>query len=146
MPQIEKSALVMYSTKEMFDLVNDVEAYSQFLPNCSDSKIVSQHDNNMTASLEISKAGIKKWFTTENTFVDEQTVLLSLVDGPFKMLKGRWHFQELDAKACKVHLQLEFEFSNKLIELAFGKIFNDVAKNMVSAFTQRAKQVYGARV
>ncbi|ETJ49268.1 MULTISPECIES: type II toxin-antitoxin system RatA family toxin [Pseudoalteromonas] len=145
MPQIEKSALVMYSTKEMFDLVNDVEAYPQFLPNCSDSKIVSQHNNNMTASLEISKAGIKKWFTTENTFIDEQTVQLRLVDGPFKTLKGRWHFQALDKKACKVELKLEFEFSSKLIELAFGKIFNDVAKNMVSAFTQRAKEVYGAR-
>ncbi|ASM49307.1 hypothetical protein PESP_a1157 [Pseudoalteromonas espejiana DSM 9414] len=146
MPQIEKSALVMYSTKEMFDLVNDVEAYPQFLPNCSDSKIVSQHNNNMTASLEISKAGIKKWFTTENTFIDEQTVQLKLVDGPFKTLKGRWHFQALDKKACKVELKLEFEFSSKLIELAFGKIFNDVAKNMVSAFTQRAKEVYGARL
>lgn len=145
MPQIEKSALVMYSTKEMFDLVNDVEAYPQFLPNCSDSKIVSQDNNNMTASLEISKAGIKKWFTTENTFIDEQTVQLRLVDGPFKTLKGRWHFQALDKKACKVELKLEFEFSSKLIELAFGKIFNDVAKNMVSAFTQRAKDVYGAR-
>ncbi|MDC9500122.1 type II toxin-antitoxin system RatA family toxin [Pseudoalteromonas sp. Angola-18] len=145
MPQIEKSALVMYSTKEMFDLVNDVEAYPQFLPNCSDSKIVSQHNNNMTASLEISKAGIKKWFTTENTFIDEQTVQLRLVDGPFKTLKGRWHFKALDKKACKVELKLEFEFSSKLIELAFGKIFNDVAKNMVSAFTQRAKDVYGAR-
>ncbi|MDC9507798.1 type II toxin-antitoxin system RatA family toxin [Pseudoalteromonas sp. Angola-4] len=145
MPQIEKSALVMYSTKEMFDLVNDVEAYPQFLPNCSDSKIVSQHNNNMTASLEISKAGIKKWFTTENTFIDEQTVQLRLVDGPFKTLKGRWYFQALDKKACKVELKLEFEFSSKLIELAFGKIFNDVAKNMVSAFTQRAKDVYGAR-
>ncbi len=135
----------MYSTKEMFDLVNDVEAYPQFLPNCSDSKIVSQHNNNMTASLEISKAGIKKWFTTENTFIDEQTVQLRLVDGPFKTLKGRWQFQALDKKACKVELKLEFEFSSKLIELAFGKIFNDVAKNMVSAFTQRAKDVYGAR-
>jgi len=146
MPQIEKSALVMYSTKEMFDLVNDVEAYPQFLPNCSDSKIVSQHNNNMTASLEISKAGIKKWFTTENTFMDEQTVQLRLVDGPFKMLQGRWHFQALDKTACKVNLELEFEFSSKLVELAFGKIFNDVAKNMVSAFTQRAKQVYGSRL
>ena len=143
MPQIEKSALVMYSTKEMFDLVNDVEAYSQFLPNCSDSKIVSQQHNNMTASIEISKAGIKKWFTTENTFIDEQTVLLKLVDGPFKTLKGRWHFQALDAHACKVYLELEFEFSSKIIELAFGKIFNDVAK---SAFTSRAKEVYGARI
>lgn len=136
----------MYSTKEMFDLVNDVEAYPEFLPNCSDSKIVSQHDNNMTASLEISKAGIKKWFTTENTFIDEQTVALRLVDGPFKMLQGRWYFQALDKTACKVNLELEFEFSSKLVELAFGKIFNDVAKNMVSAFTQRAKQVYGSRL
>lgn len=135
----------MYSTKEMFDLVNDVKAYPQFLPNCSDSKIIMQDDNTMTASLEISKAGIKKWFTTENTLIDDKTVNLRLVDGPFKMLKGRWHFQPLDANACKVNLQLDFEFSNKLIELAFGKIFNDVAKNMVSAFTQRAKHVYGVR-
>lgn len=135
----------MYSTKEMFDLVNDVEAYPEFLPNCSDSKVVSRNDSNMTASLEISKAGIKKWFTTENTFVDEHTVVLNLVDGPFKKLQGRWYFQSLDSKACKVNLQLEFEFSSKLVELAFGKIFNDVAKNMVNAFTQRAKLVYGVR-
>jgi ribosome-associated toxin RatA of RatAB toxin-antitoxin module len=146
MPQIEKSALVMYSSKEMFDLVNDVNAYPQFLPNCSDAKIITQQATHMTASIEISKAGIKKWFTTKNTFSDDQTVELCLVDGPFKTLQGRWHFQKLDAQACKVVLKLEFEFSNKLVELAFGKIFNDVASNMVSAFTIRAKQVYGVRV
>ncbi|MFY8326130.1 type II toxin-antitoxin system RatA family toxin [Pseudoalteromonas sp. ZZD1] len=146
MPQIEKSALVMYSSKEMFDLVNDVDAYPEFLPHCSDAKIVTQQANTMTASLEISKAGIKKWFTTQNTFVDENTVTLRLVDGPFKSLQGQWHFRALDESACKVELRLEFEFSSKLIELAFGKIFNDVAKNMVNAFTQRAKDVYGPRI
>ncbi|MDP2636443.1 MAG: type II toxin-antitoxin system RatA family toxin [Pseudoalteromonas sp.] len=146
MPQIEKSALVMYSSKEMFNLVNDVDAYPKFLPHCSDAKIITQQSNTMTASLEISKAGIKKWFTTENTFVDEHTVMLRLVDGPFKALKGQWHFRTLDESACKVELRLEFEFASKLIELAFGKIFNDVAKNMVNAFTQRAKDVYGPRL
>ena len=146
MPQIEKSALVMYSSKEMFDLVNDVDAYPEFLPHCSDAKIVSKQPSGMTASLEISKAGLKKWFTTENTFIDDQTVSLRLVDGPFKSLKGKWHFLPLDDKACKVQLHLEFEFASKLIELAFGKVFNEVAKNMVNAFTQRAKAVYGARL
>ncbi|MDN3378144.1 MULTISPECIES: type II toxin-antitoxin system RatA family toxin [unclassified Pseudoalteromonas] len=146
MPQIEKSALVMYSSKEMFNLVNDVDAYPEFLPHCSDAKIVTQQANTMTASLEISKAGIKKWFTTQNTFADENTVTLRLVDGPFKSLQGQWHFRTLDESACKVELRLEFEFSSKLIELAFGKIFNDVAKNMVNAFTQRAKDVYGPRI
>ena len=135
----------MYSSKEMFDLVNDVDAYPEFLPHCSDSKIISQQETCMTASLEISKAGIKKWFTTENTIIDEHTLTLRLVDGPFKALQGRWHFQVLDESACKVQLQLEFEFASKLIELAFGRVFNEVAKNMVNAFTERAKQVYGPR-
>ena len=57
MPQIEKSALVMYSSKEMFDLVNDVDAYPEFLPHCSDAKIITQQASGMPASLEISKAG-----------------------------------------------------------------------------------------
>ena len=135
----------MYSSKEMFDLVNDVDAYPEFLPHCSDAKIVTQQASGMTASLEISKAGLKKWFTTENTFIDEQTVALRLVDGPFKKLQGKWHFLPLDDKACKVQLHLEFEFASNLIEMAFGKVFYEVAKNMVNAFTQRAKTVYGVR-
>ena len=62
-----------------------------------------------------------------------------------KHLHGHWHFKPLDEHACKVSLKLEFEFASKLVEMAFGRIFNDVAKNMVKAFTQRAKVVYGER-
>ena len=144
MPQIEKSALVMYSSQEMFDLVNDVNAYPAFLPNCSDAKIISENENTMTASLEISKAGLKKWFTTNNRLAGHK-VEMQLVDGPFKSLQGYWEFTPLDEQACKVSLKLEFEFASKLIEMAFGKVFNEVAKNMVVAFTQRAKTVYGVR-
>ncbi|WP_105201025.1 MULTISPECIES: type II toxin-antitoxin system RatA family toxin [unclassified Pseudoalteromonas] len=146
MPQIEKSALVMYSSKEMFDLVNDVDAYPEFLPHCSDAKVFAQQQNHMRAGLEISKAGLKKWFTTENTLDAEQhTIALALVDGPFKHLHGHWQFMPLDEHACKVSLKLEFEFASKLVEMAFGRVFNEVAKNMVQAFTQRAKVVYGER-
>ncbi|KID57341.1 hypothetical protein N473_13200 [Pseudoalteromonas luteoviolacea CPMOR-1] len=144
MPQVEKSALVMYSTQEMFDLVNDVNAYPDFLPNCSGAKVLSSSTEEMTASLEISKAGLTKWFTTKNQF-EGNRVKMQLVDGPFKSLQGYWEFVELDEQACKVHLKLEFEFASKLIELAFGKVFNEVAKNMVTAFTKRAKSVYGVR-
>jgi len=144
MPQIEKSALVMYSSQEMFDLVNDVNAYPAFLPNCSNAKIISEDESSMTASIEISKAGLKKWFTTTNRLAGNK-VEMKLVDGPFKSLNGYWEFTALDEKACKVSLNLEFEFASKLIEMAFGKVFNEVAKNMVVAFTQRAKTVYGVR-
>lgn len=145
MPQIKKSALVMYSATEMFTLVNDVANYCNFLPHCSDAKVISQSDENMTASVEISKGGLKKWFTTENTLVTDKEINMVLVDGPFKKLEGGWLFTELDETACKVELKLNFEFSSKLVEMAFGRVFNEVANNMLSAFTERAKHIYGTR-
>ncbi|TFT51428.1 ubiquinone-binding protein, partial [Proteus mirabilis] len=57
-------------------------------------------------------------------------------------LTGGWVFTALDDNACKVEFQLDFEFTNKLIELAFGRIFKDLTNNMVQAFTQRAKEIY----
>ncbi|MBL0712049.1 MAG: SRPBCC family protein [Colwellia sp.] len=143
MPAINRSALVMYSAEQMYQLINDVLAYPNFLPDCSDSKIISQNDNSVTAALLVSKGGLKKWFTTENTLVSNQEVRLMLVDGPFKKLQGSWLLTPLSDEACKVSLALEYEFSNKVFDIAFGRVFNHLANNMVQAFTQRAKEVYG---
>ena len=143
MAKISRSALVMYSCEQMYDLVNDVEAYPEFIPNCADAKCLSKTDDMMEGALQISKAGISKWFSTVNKLTKNQQIELSLKDGPFNTLNGVWTFIELDEKACKVELNIDFEFSSKMIELAFGGIFNHVVTNMVTAFTQRAKQVYG---
>ncbi|MDP2716287.1 type II toxin-antitoxin system RatA family toxin [Rheinheimera sp.] len=143
MPQIERSALVFYSAQQMFDLVNAVPDYPQFLPGCSSARIVSRSETEMVASLTVSKAGIGHTFTTRNTLYPNQRIAMQLVDGPFKQLQGGWEFQPLNDTACKVILKLEFEFSNKLVQFAFGKIFAEVTASMVQAFTQRAKQVYG---
>ncbi|MBU2882858.1 type II toxin-antitoxin system RatA family toxin [Psychrosphaera sp. B3R10] len=143
MAQISRSALVMFNGQQMFDLVNDINAYPQFIPNCAKASSKYINDNEIEGSLLIKKAGIEKWFTTHNKLHPGKSIELSLVNGPFKFLTGQWVFTELDSNACKVELQLEFEFSSKMIELAFGKIFNQVAVNMVNAFSQRAKVVYG---
>ncbi|CAM3730828.1 SRPBCC family protein [Rheinheimera salexigens] len=143
MPQIERSALVFYSTQQMFDLVNKVPDYPQFLPGCTAARIVNQSEQEMVASLQVSKAGIGHTFTTRNTLHPYQRIDMQLVDGPFKSLQGGWEFVPLNDHACKVVLKLEYEFSNRLIQFAFGKIFSELAASMVNAFTVRAKQVYG---
>lgn len=146
MPSISRSALVMYSVEQMFQLINDVLAYPQFLPDCSNSKIIAEDENSVTASLLVSKRGLKKWFTTKNTLISNQQIQLELVDGPFNKLQGRWLLTPLSEEACKVSLELEYEFSNKMFDLAFGRIFNHLTNNMVQAFTQRAKNVYGVQI
>lgn len=142
MPQISRTALVPYSAEQMFQLVNDVKSYPQFLPGCSGSRIIDNSASQMTAAVDVSKAGISKTFTTRNTLTDNHSILMQLVDGPFKKLIGAWRFTPLGDDACRIEFNLDFEFTNKLIELAFGRIFKELAGNMVQAFTLRAKEVY----
>ncbi|WNN43370.1 MULTISPECIES: type II toxin-antitoxin system RatA family toxin [Winslowiella] len=144
MAQISRSALVPYSAEQMYQLVNDVDAYPEFLPGCTGSRVLESGDHQMTAAVDVSKAGISKTFVTRNTLTDNQSINMQLVDGPFRKLTGGWRFTSLSEDACKVELNLEFEFTNMLVELAFGRVFKELASSMVQAFTLRAKEVYRA--
>jgi len=128
----------------MYQLVNDVKSYPEFLPGCVGSRVLESSATQMTAAVEVSKAGISKTFTTRNTLVNNQSILMHLVDGPFKRLMGGWKFTPLTPEACRIEFQLDFEFTSKLIELAFGRVFKELAGSMVQAFTARAKEVYSA--
>ncbi|WP_206483650.1 SRPBCC family protein [Thalassotalea sp. G2M2-11] len=146
MPSINRNALVMFSVEQMYQLINDVNAYPEFIPDCGGSKVIDEDEHQVTASLLVEKGGIKKWFTTKNTLIANKEVKMSLVDGPFKQLIGSWQLTKLSDEACKITLHLEYEFSSKFFDLAFGRVFNTLANNMVQAFTQRAKDVYGVKV
>lgn len=143
MAVINKSALVPYTPNQMFVLVDDVEAYAEFLPWCSSSMVLTRTNNEVTASLEISHSGFQKAFTTRNVYVADSRINMYLVEGPFKKLEGVWQFQALGDQGCKIMLDLEFEFSNRLLGMSFGPLFGQIAGNLVDAFTQRANAIYG---
>ncbi len=142
MYSVSRSALVMHSAEKMFNLVNDVEKYSDFLPWCGDSREVERTNNEVVASVTIDFKGIRKTFTTRNTLTPFQRTELVLVDGPFSELSGSWEFQELGPDSCKVVLTLDFDFSNKLVGAAIGPVFSSIADSMVGSFCSRADEVY----
>jgi len=139
---VQKSALVKFSARQMFDLVNDIEAYPQFLPWCSGSRIIKRDEDMVEAEIIISKGGFKKAFSTRNKIDLGGKITVSLLDGPFSYLEGVWNFMPLREDASKISLDLEFEMSSKLASLAFGTVFHQICNTMVGAFTNRAKQVY----
>jgi ribosome-associated toxin RatA of RatAB toxin-antitoxin module len=142
LPVVEKSALVHHTPVQMFELVADVEAYQEFLPWCSSSRVLSEDETRICAEIEVSRVGIKQKFSTCNEFVRGERMSLKLDKGPFKNLDGLWQFTRLGDEACKVQLQLDFEFSGKLINTAFGKVFSVIANDLVDAFCKRADEVY----
>ncbi|AHI28101.1 type II toxin-antitoxin system RatA family toxin [Marinobacter similis] len=140
--QIDKTALVMHSAERMFHLVNDVARYPEFLPWCANTEIHEQNADEITASMEIAKGGVRHTLTTRNQLQQPEVIEMNLVDGPFRNLAGRWHFKPLSDDACKVILTLEFEFTGSLSRMAFGTVFNQAAATMVDAFCKRADQLY----
>jgi ribosome-associated toxin RatA of RatAB toxin-antitoxin module len=142
MTSITRSALVMHSAEQMYALVNDVESYPQFLPGCASTELISRTDEELVASLTISKAGVNQTFTTQNKLQFPDRMELSLVDGPFSHFVSVWHFQRLSDEACKVTFDIDFEVNGKIAGIAIGVAFKQMATAMVDSFVQRAKQVY----
>jgi ribosome-associated toxin RatA of RatAB toxin-antitoxin module len=137
---------VHYSPAEMYALVNDVATYRKFLPWCKSSKVISASDTEMTATVEISRGALKKRFTTKNTLHENKKIEIALVDGPFKTLHGAWTFHALKrADACKIELDLVFQFDSGLVSLAARPVFTQIANSLVDAFSKRAVEVYGER-
>lgn len=142
MEQIKRSALVNYSSQQMYQLVDDIENYSQFLPYCSYSTTIERKQDEVLATLEVAKSGMAKSFSTKNTLKPFESIKITLLNGPFKYLNGEWRFTALSSAACKIELDLEFEFSNKLASIAFTRIFKKLTQSMVAAFVERAQTIY----
>ena len=140
---IQRSALLPYPAQALYDLVNDVASYPQFLPWCSASEVLESGPTRMRATLKVGRAGISQQFTTCNILVPGESIEMKLEQGPFSALYGLWQFQALSDSACKITLDLTFDYSGALVKATLGPLFNQAATTMVDAFCQRAKQLYG---
>jgi ribosome-associated toxin RatA of RatAB toxin-antitoxin module len=145
MTTINRNALVPYSAREMYRLVDDIPGYPEFLPWCKGSQELRRDEDEVTARLDLAYSGMEKSFTTRNRMHKDKMIEMRLVEGPFKQLEGFWRFNPLGDQACKVSLDLEFEFSNRLVGMAMGPVFSQIANTLVDAFSKRAEQVYGKR-
>jgi ribosome-associated toxin RatA of RatAB toxin-antitoxin module len=145
MPTVSRNALVPYSNAEMFQLVNDIDAYPRFLPWCSSAQVLSRTEDEIEARIEVARSGLQKSFATRNRLQKDKMVEMRLLEGPFRHLEGFWRFDPLGENACRVSFDLDFEFSNRLVAMAFGPVFNQLAASLVDAFRTRAVAVYGER-
>ncbi len=143
MAVVHKSVFLGYSAQQMFDLVAAIEDYPKFLPWCGGVEIREKGEHTVVASLGIHYHGVRQHFTTSNVNTPSTTIKMQLVDGPFKALDGVWTFKPLREDACKIELDLHYEFSSMLLEQLIGPVFGMIANSMVDSFCKRAETVYG---
>jgi ribosome-associated toxin RatA of RatAB toxin-antitoxin module len=143
MAQVIKSVLVAHSAQRMFELVDAVEKYPEFLPWCGSSECNFRDDKITRATLHINYRGIRQSFSTENVKTPSALMQIRLIEGPFRTLEGSWRFTDLNGRGCKVELSLQYEFASRLLEKLIGPVFGYIANTMVDAFVKRAQSIYG---
>jgi ribosome-associated toxin RatA of RatAB toxin-antitoxin module len=154
MKHVKKSVLLWYTAHEIYALVVDVEGYPKFLPWCERAEILQRDESGLTARLHLAYSGIRHAFTTKNVQVQDESVHVGLVDGPFSLLDGHWRFLPLalpsgmagpGSGACKIEFEMRYAFSNGVLEAAISPVFDRIANTFVDSFVRRAEQVYGPR-
>ena len=143
MIEIRRSALVKYSPAQMFDLVNEVEAYPKRFAWCAGADILERHEGAVVARLDLKFAGFRQSFTTRNVVEPPRRLQMSLVDGPFRSLEGVWDFIALGDAGCKVAFALDFDYAGRLGGSALKFGFQGLAGRMVDDFCREAERVYG---
>jgi len=143
MSTIDQSALLPYSARQMFALVNDIEAYPEYMDGCIGAEILETTGNQVTARLDLGKVGLRYSFTTRNTLVEPESMTMALVEGPFRHFEATWTFRALNENACKVSLKMEFEFATGLVDAVMKRLFDTTSRNLVNAVCQRAQERYG---
>jgi ribosome-associated toxin RatA of RatAB toxin-antitoxin module len=140
---VRQQARVRFSADQMFDLVNDVEAYPRFLPWCQKATIRFANESRVEATLEVGVRGVTHRFTTRNSLDRPARIGIELIEGPFRKLGGEWRFEPRDDQGCTVSLNLDFEASSVPLRFVFEILFEELVRSQVQAFVDRAESVYG---
>ena len=143
MTSIHRSALLPYSQQQLYDLVNDVEAYPSYMDGCVGAQVLEAGESRMLARLDLARGGISQSFTTLNILSPCERIHLTLCEGPFETFDGTWRFNALAPGACKVSLDLEFAVRGSLLGAAAARLFDGVTGNLVAAVVRRAEAIYG---
>ncbi|MCL4166937.1 UNVERIFIED_CONTAM: hypothetical protein GTU68_020115, partial [Idotea baltica] len=107
----------------MYDVVADIRSYPAFLNWCNSTEIISESPEEVVAKLVITYSKLNIDFTTRNHNIHNQSIKLNLVEGPFTSLSGEWKFLALSDAACKVSLEMQFDFERSLTKRMMAKIF-----------------------
>jgi ribosome-associated toxin RatA of RatAB toxin-antitoxin module len=151
MREIRRSALVAATPRRMFELINDIERYPEFVPGCAAAEVLErsaadQQPAELRARLTVGSGALRTSFVTRNRLTPDTHIHMQLDEGPFRSLAGVWTLTPVTEPSsnaplgCRVELELRFELKPGLAALALGPMVEKMAGSLVDAFVARARQ------
>lgn len=138
MATVRKSVIVPHSCETMFDLVDGIERYPEFLPWCPAATVGERTEDFTRARIEVDYHGLRTHFTTRNAKQRPHRMVLEFVDGPFEAFGGTWAFTPLGREGCRVELGLDYTLAAGPLHALLAPLFGQIAGTLVDRFVERA--------
>ena len=152
MPSFSTTRRVPFTSRQMFDLVADVERYPEFLPLCEALTVKKREREGdkdvLVCEMSVGYQAIRESFTSR-VVLDASTLQVHAASvpeypsGPFRQVENRWSFVPAEG-GCDVQFHIAYEFKSHALQMLVGSLFDRVFRRYTQAFEDRARAIYGA--
>ena len=138
-----ETRIVPFSAELMYAVVSGVEKYPEFLPWVLALRVLSRHENGMTAEMAVGYGALRERYTSD-VALDPVALRVDVAQtkGPFKTLDNHWRFIP-KGEGCDIEFSIGFEFKSRLLQGVAGAKFEKAMLKMTDAFAARAKTLQG---
>ena len=147
MPKHNEEKVVYFTKDQMFNLVADINRYSEFLPWCNKSTIIRKDTKDdvikIIADLEIGYGQLVYTYRSDVTLSkNNDFIKVNHLEGPFNHLENVWKFEKISENSSKIIFSIDFELNTKIFDILITRFFNKAFQKMMDSFHQRAEDIY----
>ena len=131
-----------YSPINIYEIVSDIDFYSQFIPGCTSSEIISRKGNEVEAILGLKYLVMSGDFKSRVTLDSKKLTIISEgIEGPFNSILTKWSFNEAD-NGVLVNVNISLDLKNKIFEKILKRNIKKIISQVVTSFEERADILY----
>ena len=146
MPKASVKRLIECKKEKLIDIVLDIESYPKYVPFCYKGKIYENKKEGdlvkIVADLTIGKGPFIDTYRSDVQYNEkENTIFVTNIDGPLNHLENKWFFNEI-GNMTEVLFEIDFEISNKFLNIIMSKSFQLGLDRIADAFQKRAEELF----
>ena len=123
-------------SRKTLEVVTNFNDYANFIPGCTSAKLISRESSKEIGRLEFNLLG-KDYFIESENIIDDSSIIINQLKGPFKKFKGEWTVESIDESSCQINFNASYELPFLLDAITPKQLVDNFSKNIIESFIKR---------